>query len=253
MNTETQNRAAEIAALNDEHRRSMEGCIVTKGVAVLGPIINDIFVRVRDFKKFTEDNDPYGEHDFGSFELLGIKDNIKAQIARFERMDETLYDDRLTGDITKERYDSKHAAITKQIEDLREQLNETLFIDPTKHDKAVGLLCLSQSAQAEFMTEDLSNAQRRTILTELFDSIVYKAGSISVNYTDFVETIAHTVAESKRKLKEANMLNRTDKKDPNNRGQNCENIQMDLLRPVWQGLQDDYRTFCDVVRISDDA
>lgn len=73
MNTETQNRAAEIAALNDEHRRNMEGCIVTKGVTVLGPIINDIFVRVRDFKSFTEDNDPYGEHDFGSFVLLGIK------------------------------------------------------------------------------------------------------------------------------------------------------------------------------------
>lgn len=73
MNTETQNRAAEIAALNDEHRRGMTGCTVTRGIAAMGPLVNDIFVRVRDFKNFTEDNDPYGEHDFGSFEMLGVK------------------------------------------------------------------------------------------------------------------------------------------------------------------------------------
>lgn len=71
MNTETQDRAAEIAALNDEHRRNMTGCTVTRGVAEMIPLVNDIFVRVRDFKDFTEDNDPYGEHDFGSFEILG--------------------------------------------------------------------------------------------------------------------------------------------------------------------------------------
>lgn len=73
MNTESQNRSAEIAALNDVSRREMTGCIVTKGIASLGPLVNDVFTRVRDFMDFTEDNDPYGEHDFGSFEILGIK------------------------------------------------------------------------------------------------------------------------------------------------------------------------------------
>ncbi len=68
-----QDRAAEIAALNDAHRRSMTGCTVTRGVAELATLMNDIFVKVRDFKNFTEDNDPYGEHDFGSFEILGVK------------------------------------------------------------------------------------------------------------------------------------------------------------------------------------
>lgn len=63
--------SAKIAALNDEHRRSMTGCTVTRGVTALTDIVNDIFVRVRDFTDFTEDNDPYGEHDFGSFEILG--------------------------------------------------------------------------------------------------------------------------------------------------------------------------------------
>lgn len=63
--------SARIAELNDEHRRNMTGCTVTRGITSLTPIVNDIFVRVREFKDFTEDNDPYGEHDFGSFEIFG--------------------------------------------------------------------------------------------------------------------------------------------------------------------------------------
>ncbi len=66
-------RAANIAKQNDDMRRSMTGCMVTKGITELTPLINDIFVRVRSFSEFTEENDPYDEHDFGAFELLGIK------------------------------------------------------------------------------------------------------------------------------------------------------------------------------------
>lgn len=74
MNSKSSKTQVELVAQkNDEFRRSMTGCIVTKGVALLTPFVNDIFVRVRDFKEFTEDNDPYGEHDFGSFEIVGIK------------------------------------------------------------------------------------------------------------------------------------------------------------------------------------
>ncbi|MEO6761572.1 MAG: DUF3768 domain-containing protein [Candidatus Saccharimonadales bacterium] len=66
-------RAAKIAAKNDGMRQAMTGCIVTKGITALIPLINDIFVRVRDFNNFTVANDPYGEHDFGSLEIVGIK------------------------------------------------------------------------------------------------------------------------------------------------------------------------------------
>lgn len=69
----TLERAVAIAKANDKHRRNMTGCIVTRGVTAMGPLVNDIFVRVRDFSDFTEDNVPYGEHDFGSFEILGTK------------------------------------------------------------------------------------------------------------------------------------------------------------------------------------
>ncbi len=65
--------SARIAAKNDEFRRNMEGCTVTKGVAAIGQDANEVFVKVRDFVDFTEDNDPYGEHDFGSFTVSGVK------------------------------------------------------------------------------------------------------------------------------------------------------------------------------------
>ena len=65
--------SARIAAKNDEFRRNMEGCTVTRGVVAMGEDAKEIFVKVRDFTDFTEDNDPYGEHDFGSFTVSGVK------------------------------------------------------------------------------------------------------------------------------------------------------------------------------------
>ena len=65
--------SAKIAALNDAHRRSMQGCTVTKGIVAMHENANEVFVAVRDYTDFTEDNDPYGEHDFGSFTVAGNK------------------------------------------------------------------------------------------------------------------------------------------------------------------------------------
>lgn len=64
--------AIEIAKRNDEFRRSGFGVTVTPGVQVLedlGGLIDEI----RRFNEFTEGNDPYGEHDFGTVYWLGEK------------------------------------------------------------------------------------------------------------------------------------------------------------------------------------
>ena len=65
--------SAKIAQLNDEYRRSMQGCTVTRGVVALGAAANEVFMGVRDYTEFNEDNDPYGEHDFGSLKVAGQK------------------------------------------------------------------------------------------------------------------------------------------------------------------------------------
>ena len=69
----TNDTAITIAKINDEFRRSMIGCTVTSGVVALTHLMNDIFIAVRDYSDFNPGNDPHGEHDFGSFQIAGIK------------------------------------------------------------------------------------------------------------------------------------------------------------------------------------
>ena len=60
--------AAKVRALNDEFRQSLNGgrVVATRGILAL-PDLHIIIRRVQEFADFTEDNDPYHEHDFGFF------------------------------------------------------------------------------------------------------------------------------------------------------------------------------------------
>lgn len=63
-----------IAFLNDAVRRTFARgkVVMTAGVAALPEEkLAQVLNRVQHFDEFTPDNDPYGEHDFGSFELGG--------------------------------------------------------------------------------------------------------------------------------------------------------------------------------------
>ena len=65
-----------IQELNDAFRRTFQGgqVLISASVSALSPdIVAQALQRVRTFNEFTEDNDPYGEHDFGSFELTSHK------------------------------------------------------------------------------------------------------------------------------------------------------------------------------------
>ena len=63
-----------IALLNDAFRTTLSGgtVLLTAGVYELPDMVKAAAIRkVVDFDHFSEDNDPYGEHDFGNFELCG--------------------------------------------------------------------------------------------------------------------------------------------------------------------------------------
>lgn len=63
-----------IRGLNDELRRYLIGgtAVMTAGVAALGAeAIERIVKTIAVFDDFCNANDPYGEHDFGSFEAEG--------------------------------------------------------------------------------------------------------------------------------------------------------------------------------------
>jgi hypothetical protein len=65
-----------IRALNDELRQHLIGglAVITPGVAALGrEAVERIVKTLATFDDFCHENDPYGEHDFGAFELDGRK------------------------------------------------------------------------------------------------------------------------------------------------------------------------------------
>jgi len=59
-----------IRALNDHARHSFTGCrvVITAGIQSLGEAsVAAVLDAVQTYDAFTPDNDPYHEHDFGSF------------------------------------------------------------------------------------------------------------------------------------------------------------------------------------------
>ena len=70
-NAETKDR---IRRLNDDLRQTFTGgrVVMTDGVAAIPEgELAQLLERVRRFGEFTKDNDPHGEHDFGTIDLAG--------------------------------------------------------------------------------------------------------------------------------------------------------------------------------------
>jgi Protein of unknown function (DUF3768) len=70
----TGTKTARIRALNDELRQNFaQGpAVLTPGVAALGPAVVERIVKtIAVFDDFCQANDPYEEHDFGSFDADG--------------------------------------------------------------------------------------------------------------------------------------------------------------------------------------
>jgi len=66
---------ARIRELNDRARQSFTGCrvVITRSIAELGEDAADqILTLVKSYDQFTPDNDPYQEHDFGSFHHAAV-------------------------------------------------------------------------------------------------------------------------------------------------------------------------------------
>ncbi len=69
-------RSHRIRVLNDNFRCTFVGgrVVMSAGVTALSLGLTAlVFVEVHKFADFNADNDPHGEHDFGSFEVAGEK------------------------------------------------------------------------------------------------------------------------------------------------------------------------------------
>jgi hypothetical protein len=59
-----------IAELNDQFRQTFRGGeVLTTAGAIAKEDLNQIYLKVRQYDDFNEENGPYSEHDFGVFEL----------------------------------------------------------------------------------------------------------------------------------------------------------------------------------------
>ena len=63
-----------IAEKNDQFRKALSGCrvVLTAGVADCDDI-DTVIAAVKNFKKFTKGNDPYGERDFAFVQVRGSR------------------------------------------------------------------------------------------------------------------------------------------------------------------------------------
>lgn len=128
------------------------------------------------------------------------KKNINQRIARIKRMDEMLYDDKLTGEISPDRYQSKHAAFVSEIKGLEEQKGGISQAYKDKYLDGITIIELTQTAKAKFLDDEIGVDEKRTILTELFESMILKKGIVSVKYTKLAQAIARKSAQTKEIL-----------------------------------------------------
>lgn len=91
----------DIATLNDNFRRSFEGgeVLLSAGIAAMNSEDKaNIVSLVQNFDNFNENNDPYGEHDFLSFDYKG--DKILAKIDYYDLNNQYMSENPANPDIT---------------------------------------------------------------------------------------------------------------------------------------------------------
>jgi len=117
--------------------------------------------------------------------------SIQMQIDRIDRMDDSLYEDKLAGDITREKYKEKHEQYMNQREELATRLGKTEQASSRRLEQQLVLLELSQKAAQLYPKKTAE--QKRFIVSKLFSELTISRGSLSVKYTDFVNVIAERV------------------------------------------------------------
>ena len=124
-----------------------------------------------------------------------LTSTLEAQIKRIDTMDEMLYDDKLAGEISKDRYDEKHKLFREQKAELESQLANIDVTISERLEQRLVLLELSQKA-ADLYTQKTPE-QKRLIISKLFENVILKGGSISVKYSRFAEAIADKVLKTR--------------------------------------------------------
>ena len=116
-------------------------------------------------------------------------------------MDDSMYDDKLSGEITQAKYTEKHAQFMEEREALKQRLEEVDQMVGPHLEHSLVLLELSQKAAELYQKKQPE--QKRFIISKLFRQITIEEGEIDVKYTKFTEMVADKVLLTKKMLEEA--------------------------------------------------
>jgi hypothetical protein len=125
-----------------------------------------------------------------------VNQAIQADIDRIKRMDNNLYDDKLSGDISNDTYKEKHEYFIEQLTELTKKQDAQKHSEGYDLEKTLVLLELTQKAATLYQKKSPEN--KRLILSKLFENITLKEESLSVRYTKFTQIIAQNVALTKK-------------------------------------------------------
>lgn len=103
-------RTARIRALNDTVRTTLTGgrIIATRSIADDAELQTALLAAIQAFTAFTEDNDPDGEHDFGSIEHSG--ETYFWKIDYYDLADDALSEDPADPQVTNRVLTVMHAS-----------------------------------------------------------------------------------------------------------------------------------------------
>jgi site-specific DNA recombinase len=128
------------------------------------------------------------------------RQTLESQIARLKRMDEMLYDDKLAGTITQERYEVKHGQFMTETKTLTERLSKLDELLSLRLIQRIGILELTQKAAEIYDIKPPE--QKRLIISKLFSELSLRGGTVSVKYTKLVEMIAKNLLKTATLMEE---------------------------------------------------
>ncbi len=125
-----------------------------------------------------------------------LTESIQMQIKRITRMEDVLYDDKLSEEISPEKYEEKHGQLIAQKGELRDKL--AMMERPLSERLEQRLVILQLSQRAAELYPKKTNDQKRLIMSNLFEKLTLKNGSLSVGFKEFIETFAEKTQQTRR-------------------------------------------------------
>ena len=156
---------------------------------------------------------------------------IRLRLKRLNNQLDLLYEDRLAGYITLEKYQARAKQTEAEISSLEAKLDSHNDEVEAKVADNISIVELSQKAAEIYATATI--ADKRRIIQSLFEDIKSDGGGIKIRPTKLAQIITDNVQLSYRKLSNKPVSKtglRTAKKTSKN---SSRGEQIELLRPIW--------------------